>query len=203
MRTFVAESGPHGDLVNDFSTRGAFYAAQTFSDVPDGRRIQIGWMRRNSFEALFPKQVASQGMTLPHEITLRKTIDGIRAFFNPAKEVELLREKRVGKSGFLSEEHANRMLGNCDNALTEVLIEFEEEDFHELVINGIDVSFDGKKARIFSDRTVTEIFVDDGLYYEVRARELDNFFSTDSYVYLDRKERLESLEIYQLKSIWE
>jgi sucrose-6-phosphate hydrolase SacC (GH32 family) len=31
-KTFHKETGPHG------TTHGAFYAAQTFSDVPDGRR---------------------------------------------------------------------------------------------------------------------------------------------------------------------
>lgn len=38
-KTFRKESGPLG------TTHGAFYAAQTFSDVPDGHRIQIGWVR--------------------------------------------------------------------------------------------------------------------------------------------------------------
>ncbi|NIY18106.1 MAG: hypothetical protein GWM98_26185, partial [Nitrospinaceae bacterium] len=38
-KKFIKESGPHG------KSRGKLYAAQTFSDVPDGRRIQIGWIR--------------------------------------------------------------------------------------------------------------------------------------------------------------
>jgi hypothetical protein len=159
-------------------------------------------MRRGTYEQLFPEQLASQGMTLPHEITLRKTDDGIRAFFNPVKEVQLLREKRLARSRHISEEHANRLLQDCDNELTEVLIEFEEEDFHELVINGIDVSFEGRKARIFSDRTCTEIYIDDGLKYEVRSRDIEYFRMSNSYVILGRRERLESLEIHRLKSIW-
>ncbi|MEX0324243.1 MAG: glycoside hydrolase family 32 protein [Puniceicoccaceae bacterium] len=202
-KTFKAESGPRGELTNEYSTHGSFYAAQTFSDIPDGRRIQIGWMRRASYEKQFPEQIVSQGMTLPHEITLRKTDDGIRACFNPVKEVQLLREKRLSKSINVSEDLSNEMLQDCSNALTEVLIKFEEDKFHELVINGIDVSFEGRMVRIFSDRTVAEIYIDDGLKYEVRSRDAENFFYRDSYVELGRRERLESLEIHQLKSIWE
>jgi hypothetical protein len=93
-------------------------------------------------------------------------------------------------------------LKNCDNELTEMLIQFEEDDYHELVINGMDASFVGRKARIFTDRTIMEIYINDGLEYEVRSRDIEAFFASDSYVYLHRKERLESLEIHRLKSIW-
>ncbi len=202
-KTFVAESGPHGELIGDYSTHGAFYAAQTFSDLPNARRVQIGWMRRDSHEGIFPMQSASQGMTLPHEITLRETKEGIRAFFNPVSEVEILRTERLGQSRNVSDEYANSLLRKCNDALTEVIIEFEDNDYHELVINGADASFTGKKARIFTDRTVTELYIDDGLEYEVRSREVEAFFSSESYVTLDRRERLESLEVYRLKSIWE
>ncbi len=201
-REFVAESGPHGEMIGDYSTHGSFYAAQIFSDMPVERRVQIGWMRRDSLETIFPEQVASQGLTLPHEITLRQTSDGIRAFFNPVKEVRLLREKQLANGTYISQDHSNDLLENCDNELTEVLIHFEEDDYHELVINGMDASFFGKKARIFTDRTIMEIYIDDGLEYEVRSRDIEVFFSSGSYVVLNRKERLESLEIHQLKSIW-
>ena len=55
---------------------GNFYAAQTFSDVPDGRRIQIGWGQGIAF----PHAPFNQQMTVACELTLRPTEDGIRLF---------------------------------------------------------------------------------------------------------------------------
>ncbi|MFO1041597.1 MAG: DUF4980 domain-containing protein [Planctomycetaceae bacterium] len=69
---------------------GNFYAAQTFSDVPDGRRIQIGWGQGITF----PGQPFNQQMTIPVELTLRTTPDGVRMFAWPVKEVAAQSERR-------------------------------------------------------------------------------------------------------------
>ena len=181
-KTFIKESGPHG------SRHGAFYAAQTFSDVPDGRRIQIGWVRTALYVDRFPDQIVNQSFTLPHEMTLVKTPDGLRVAFNPVKEVEKLRGKKL------------KSLDDCKGELTEVLIEFEEAGQHVLVINGIDASFEGKSARIFTDRTFNEVYADGGLYYEVRTRSPQDFDSMETAV---KKGKVKSLKIYRLKSIWD
>lgn len=62
---------------------GNFYAAQTFSDAPDGRRVQIGWGQGITF----PGQPFNQQMTIPVELTLRSTPDGVRMYAWPVKEV--------------------------------------------------------------------------------------------------------------------
>lgn len=46
-----------------------FYAAQTFSDISDGRRIGIAWEKGIAFPA--PNPFASQ-LSIPYELTLRK-----------------------------------------------------------------------------------------------------------------------------------
>ena len=63
---------------------GNFYAAQTFSDAPDGRRVQIGWANGITF----PGQPFNQQMTIPVELTLRTTPAGPRLFAWPVKEVD-------------------------------------------------------------------------------------------------------------------
>ncbi len=183
-KTFVKESGPHGD------SRGALYAAQTFSDVPDGRRIQIGWIRTTPFGQRFPEQMVSQSFTLPQELTLRETEAGLRMFINPVRETEHLRASKTG---------ATDGLKSCEGVLSEVLIEFEEPGRHELMINGIDASFTGRSARIFTDRTFNEVYVDGGLGYFANARQPANIDSTESGI---RNGKVKSLQVFGINSIY-
>ncbi len=182
-KTFVKESGPHGD------SRGALYAAQTFSDVPDGRRIQIGWVRTTQFDTRFPDQMVSQSFTLPQELTLRETEAGLRMFINPVRETERLRAHLPV---------VNNGLKSCEGNLSEVLIEFEELDRHELIINGIDASFTGRSARIFTDRTFNEVYVDGGLGYFANARQPANVDSTESGI---KNGKAKSLQVFMTDSI--
>lgn len=195
-KTFTKESGPHG------SRHGSFYAAQTFSDVPDGRRIQIGWVRTAKYQSQFPDQIVNQAFTLAHEMTLHKTPEGLRVFFTPVKETETLRGKVLAEGMELDTSQAKAMLQACKGELTEVLIEFDKSGSHELMINGIDARFDGRSSRIFTDRTFNEVYADGG-YYEVRTRSPKNFDSTETELKTGISGSVKSLKIYRLKSIWQ
>lgn len=184
--TFHKESGPHG------GDRGTLYAAQTFSDTPDGRRIQIGWLRTQPFGAQVPDQIVSQSFSLPQELTLRNTGEGLRVFMQPVKEVESLRGELLTDS--VDELNA------CEGELSEVLIEFETSAEHELLINGINATFSGKRARIFVDRTLCEIYIDGGAEYKAAARTPDRFGSTETAVLSGGK--VQSLTAYRVESIW-
>ena len=192
-KTFVKESGPFGADSGPFdappySAHGAFYAAQTFSDVPDGRRIQMGWLRAEiAYLKDFPNQMTSQAMSLPHELKLLRTAEGLRMAFVPVEEVKMLRAEKLGG------------LDGCKGELTEVLIEFEDDGPHEIMINGIDASFEGRSARIFNDRTFVEIYANGGLDYTVRARQPEAWGSEETAV---KSGKVKSLEVYRLKSIW-
>lgn len=80
-RTFTKETDV---LPSEFG--GSYYAAQTYSDAPDGRRIQIGWLRR---EGVLPDGMPfNQQMSIPAELTLKSTPLGPRLFRLPVKEIE-------------------------------------------------------------------------------------------------------------------
>jgi fructan beta-fructosidase len=78
---FTVESGKHQ------LWHGNFYAAQTYSDAPEGRRIQIGWGQGITF----PGMPFNQQMTVPVELSLRSTDAGPRMFAEPVPEVASLR----------------------------------------------------------------------------------------------------------------
>ncbi|MEM9283330.1 MAG: sulfatase-like hydrolase/transferase [Verrucomicrobiota bacterium] len=189
-KTFRKESGPFGGKADFWNTQhGHFYAAQNFSHTPDGRVLRVGWLKiQKDYTSRYPGQMTSQALSLPHELQLKNTSDGLRLAFLPIKELEAL---RIGELDSLED---------CAGELTEVLIEFEEGGWHELMINGIDASFEGKSARIFTDRTFNEVFANDGLYYKALHRKPEKIDSTETKV---KSGKIKSLKIYQLKSIWQ
>ena len=195
-KKFIKESGPYG------TQHGSFYAAQSFSNVPDGRRIQMGWVWSDSLLKQFPDQILGQGFTLPHEMTLRETPSGLRMFFSPVKETEKLRAEIIAEGTNLTTEKADALLQACKGELAEVLIEFTESGHQSLIINGIDANFKGKSARIFSDRTVTELYVDDGLLYDVRKRPEARFEANLTQLKAGEGVTVRSLKIFRLNSIW-
>jgi fructan beta-fructosidase len=65
---------------------GAYYASQCFSNPPDGRVVQVGWARID-----MPGMPFNQTFSVPAELTLRATADGIRMFATPVRELESLR----------------------------------------------------------------------------------------------------------------
>ena len=195
-KTFHKESGPLG------TSHGVFYAAQTFSDVPDKRRIQIGWVRTDTFAQQFPAQIVNQSFTLPHEMTLRETGEGMRVFFSPVRETEKLRGGVIAEGKDLTVAQAEAMLQKCQGELTEVEIEFSAAGPRELTLNGIDASFSGRVARIFTDLTFNEVYADGGISYEVRKRLTKSFGSTETQLKAVDGTRIRSLKIFRLKSIW-
>lgn len=66
-----------------------FYAAQTWSNSPDGRCIHLAWMPTKRY----PNMPFEQQMNFPTELKLRNTSDGIRMFRMPVAEISTLYDK--------------------------------------------------------------------------------------------------------------
>jgi len=67
---------------------GRFYAAQTYSNAPEGRCVQIGWGQGITFGAL----PFNQQMVIPVTLSLRQTGAGLRLHAAPVAELEGLRQ---------------------------------------------------------------------------------------------------------------
>lgn len=156
------------------------YAAQTWSDIPpqDGRRIQIAWMNGGSY----PGMPFNQQMSIPCELTLRATPDGLRLFRYPVRELSGLVSKRqtIGRIPLTEggiEVAAGELLDldlRIDPGVARKLV---------LLVRGLPIEYDaenqtlstprasapltlgasGLRLRILVDRTSVEVFAQGGL----------------------------------------
>jgi sucrose-6-phosphate hydrolase SacC (GH32 family) len=196
-----------------------FYAAQSFSDVPDGRRLLIGWFQTETKGMPF-----NQSMTVPLELRLTQTDDGPRMTFTPAKELDVLRAKTHRFDAMSLKPGAQNPLDGIRAELVEVCAEFEPGDAREIVFNIRDVTViydplklelsvaghrapaplrNGKqRITIFCDRTGVEVFASDGLCYVPMPY---NASPQNRRVSLETRggaAEINSLEVYELKSAW-
>jgi len=70
-----------------------YYAAQTWSNFPDGKRVQIAWMRGGEF----PEMPFNGQMTFPCELSLRTTKSGPTLCKKPIGAISLLHDKGLNK----------------------------------------------------------------------------------------------------------
>lgn len=182
-KVFTPESGKHR-----FSS-GAIYAAQTFNNVPDGRRIQIGWANIDHRGMPFRGQ-----MLLPTELTLRSTKDGVRLVSKPIAEVASLLSPLCSSKDALSSQEANKVLNSYQKQdglhlratlnltyATSAGLKFDGQtlvdyDLNRNTLNGQfyspqDPTSLSLTMDIYIDRTSIEVFIDDGLYsYSMERR---------------------------------
>lgn len=159
-----------------------YYAAQTFSDMPDGRRVLIGWLQAPS-----PGMPFNQCMSLPHELGLTQTAEGPRLTHTPIKELAALRgESQPFKAETLNPGDANPLAGfeaelielrlTCDVAAdTEFALDLRgvplryDAAKQELTIGKHRTSWPTTAGRlgliVYLDRTCVEVFSQDGLLY--------------------------------------
>jgi len=198
----------------------AFYAAQTYSDIPtrDGRRIQLGWG-----QIATPGMPFNQMMTFPCELTLRSTSEGPRLCFQPVKELNRLHAARHTWSG-LTLGIGTNMLAGIRGDLFDLRAQFAVGNTGEvrLVIRGVPVVYDPAKQelvcherrnplppingkvrlQVLVDRTSLEIFGNDGLLYMPMAGKFIPDDHSLALMVTDNAIRCDSLEVNELKSIW-
>lgn len=199
-----------------------FYAPQTFSDEPTGRRIEIGWWRTNTDK---DDMTFNQSMSLPMEHKLVKTPEGIRLTRMPVKEVENLRGKVYKLGNKTIKENGANPLKDINIELAEMHMEITPGKAKEvkLDVRGVAVVYDvvnqqlivdGVKARaalqdgkltllVFADRTGLEIFANNGLVFMPININIEDNNRSLSLSAKGGPVKVSGLEVYELKSIWQ
>ncbi|WP_336785481.1 GH32 C-terminal domain-containing protein [Paenibacillus sp. MMO-177] len=96
---FIGELTAEGKFVNDNPAGKVlktdfgkeFYASMTFADMPNDRRVMLAWMTNWDYPFAFPTSGWSGEMTIPRELSLKPTEEGLRLFQAPIKELSALR----------------------------------------------------------------------------------------------------------------
>jgi fructan beta-fructosidase len=156
--TFTAEEGavtplPLGHGPDD-------YAAVSWSDAPDGRRLVIGWMNHWSYASKTPTAPFQGALTLPRELFLRSTPDGgMRLFQRPAPELRALRGEATAKAQAVTVPAGGAVpLPGGDGY--EILIEWEPSDGASEFGLRVLAGGDGEETWVGYDRAAGAVFVD-------------------------------------------
>jgi fructan beta-fructosidase len=199
-------------------TTGAIYAAQTFTNMPDSRRIQVGWGRISH-----PEMPFNGMMLLPTELTLRTTKDGPRLFNLPVKETETLFTP-VRDWQNLTSDKANDLLKefyNTDCLRIKITIKLSHAtdagfnlfgqrivgyDMNSNTINGVfyspeDMTSMELSADIYIDRTSIEVFIDDGAYSYSMERKPDTN-NKEGFHFWGNNIEVKDLQVFSVKSVW-
>lgn len=198
-----------------------YYAAQTFSNEPRGRRIEIGWWRTHTNQGA---AAFNQSMSIPMELKLKTTAKGIRLFREPVVELQKLRQDKypVNRS-ILRPEAANPLQDfNSDVAELNLLIIPANAKNIQINLRGLVINYnvateemvvDNVRAiiplkdkkislRLFVDRTGVEIFAQDGEIYMPINYNFDRNNLQYAIRVLNGQAILEQADLYTLKSIW-
>lgn len=192
---------------------GPYYASQTFDNPPDGRKIQMGWIK-----------VASPGpynqhFSFPHRLTLRTTGDGMRLFAKPIREIEQLRTKshRAETQALVADQAVTLPVGSdlLDLRLT---VDVGEAKAIILQLPGRTITYDVTAAQlnqapltpvdgqvsiqVLADRSLTEIVGNDGRVFLSGPGPVRMEAGYISVTAKGGPAKLVTLEAHELKSIW-
>jgi sucrose-6-phosphate hydrolase SacC (GH32 family) len=205
------------DRIRSLVVNHNYYATMTWHNMPNDRRVQITWMHSGHH---FPGMPYGQQMTLPSELTLHSTDEGLRLRMNPIQEFESLRTKTHQFSGITLTRTRNPLSG-ITGELFDIETEFEPVAGSETVFDmrGIPVRYvadsqtlfcgpaktklapiDGKiRLRIIQDRTCIEVYGNDGRVY-IPVIQAAN---TGLKAYCVKGEvKVNDLRVHELKSSW-
>ncbi len=204
-----------------------FYATQTLFNAPNGKVIQIAWMRGGDF----PDMAFNGQMTIPTELTLRSTKKGTHLCRKPIETISILNDKEIRKKekNLIPGIKGNLLSGMKGDAVRiNAVVQLKSSDSFGFIVrngktgNGTDIHYDTAKKildvngvkmplepidgkielEILFDRSSIEIFANHG------ESGISTCFSPiqgeeEMILYTQGGELfVESLEAHTLKSVW-
>lgn len=206
---FKPESGKY------YYTWGAQYAAQTFNNTPDARRIQMGWGRIEQTGMPF-----NHIMLFPNELSLRTTREGVRLFCEPISQISSLHGKTYSwKNITVTDLNTALQKINSSQVHLRMDIEIDKGLSAELFYKGNPIIYyDGNYNRfngapyvgenpgsfrftieVLLDRNSVEGYIDNGRLHIAEALKVP---TSDKGLELRGDIKVYSFELAEMKSIW-
>ena len=121
--TFTSENGPDVGLWADHGAD--FYAAQSWSDMPDDRRTWVAWMSNWAYAREIPTPTWRGAMSLPRTLSLRTTGAGLRLAQTPVMELTNLRAEEQNWSNAQINSSSPNLLASVRGDSLEIVAEFQ------------------------------------------------------------------------------
>jgi sucrose-6-phosphate hydrolase SacC (GH32 family) len=207
-KTFTPETKKlrYTDNANN-NTDDVLYAAESFENMPDGRRVQMAWGRVTHEGMPF-----TQMILFPTEFSLLTTKEGIRLRANPIKEIDQL-HKAAHKWNGLSLHQANEELAKIKPQPLHIKMKFTIAAGNKMslryqgneILNlaASDFSSGENEIEILIDKTVAEIFINKGEHYFTKRIQTKTNYRSLEFDSEKYGPSLTSLEVYEMKSIWD
>ncbi len=151
--TFVQDN-PQEILWFDYGADN--YAGTTFYNAPDNRRIHIGWMNNWEYAENIPTSIWRGSMTIPRDLSLVETSDGLRLVQVPISEFEKLHQPtRTQEDITLSDEAIQ--LEDIQGRMLDVQIDLNPDT---AIRSGISIHHNDQSAtRIMYNPMVSQVLV--------------------------------------------
>lgn len=156
--TFTSENPKDTVLWADFGAD--FYAAQSWNDEPNRRRIMLGWMSNWRYANVTPSTTWRGMFSLPRELSLTRTIAGIRLVQQPIPELMNLRSGHrhwEDETILPGENILAGLQGDSFEIVTDFQVDSRVESFgfRVRVGNGEEtiIAYSPRKQKVFLDRT--------------------------------------------------
>jgi levanase len=137
-----------------------YYASVSFGNMPDNKRVMLGWMNNWDYANDIPTSPWRSAMALPREVNLTQTPDGPRLTQSAVKQVDKLDEKASynDKKGGPIPVGAHQLPAATSGQVQQVDITFAPGTAKK---SGITVLGDGTSSTTIGyDATTGKIFVD-------------------------------------------
>lgn len=148
--TFINDNNAELELWIDYGKDN--YAGVTWSNVPDGRTLFLGWMSNWQYAQVVPTEKWRSAMTVPRELKLKKFEDDAYLISLPVRELEVLRknEKKIE----VGKKYPAR------SGLLELMLEFDLDENSALDFGVELVNSRNDRLSIGYSRTTNQFYID-------------------------------------------
>ncbi len=165
---FIGEVTADGKFKNDLSPGKVlktdwgkeFYASMSFFNVPGGRRIMLAWMTNWDYPFSFPTAPWKGQLSIPRELSLKTTREGIRLIQHPIAELTSLRSHLFSLKHARITESSPNILEGLKAGAYEIEAEFELPSVGRASTFGFYVRGGGEQRTVVGYKTdVQQMFV--------------------------------------------